>query len=417
MIKLLRQITRTNQSVLNSPPTLQLTPAHPGQLKILNHPARFKIAACGRRWGKTELGKIAILTHALNQARRCWWLAPTKQMTDQVWRDLKNETIHLPGLKLSETERRIDLPNGGMIAVRSAFNPDNLRGEGLDFVVLDEAAFINPRAWSEVVRPMLVTARGQALFLSTPRGRNWFWDLYRIGLDPDEDEWASFHFPTANNPLIPQDELDNIRRITPERIWHTEYQAKFLSADNAVFRNVEAAAAPPTCEGPQPGHAYIAGIDWGRSSDYTAIAVIDAANGKMVALDRFNGASWNLQRARLARIVKHWRPQIVWAEANSIGEPNIEALNQAGLPVRPFYTTAKSKAPLIESLALAIEREEITLLDDPVLLGELRDFSLQRLPNGAYRYSAPPGSHDDTVIATALAWYGTRFTGPPIAFA
>ena len=198
-------------------------------MEILNHPARFKIAACGRRWGKTELGKIAILYHALEHNHRCWWLAPTKLMTGQVWRDLKNSLNHLPGVKVSETERRIDLPNGGMIAVRSAYNPDNLRGEGLDFAVLDEAAFIDPRAWSEVVRPMLVTTRGNALFLSTPRGRNWFWDLYRIGLDPEEDEWASFHFPTAANNLIDKEELENIRRVTPDHIWHTEYEAKFLS--------------------------------------------------------------------------------------------------------------------------------------------------------------------------------------------
>ena len=338
-------------------------------------------------------------------------------MTDQVWRDLKNSLVGMPGVKLSETERRIDLPNGGMIAVRSAFNPDNLRGEGLDFAVLDEAAFINPKAWAEIVRPMLVTTRGRALFLSTPNGRNWFWDLYSIGLDPEENEWASFHFPTAANPLIEQEELQNIRRVTTEHIWRTEYDAAFLNAHGQVFRGLDQAAAPPPYDQPQPGHNYIAGIDWGRSHDFTAIAVIDAANGKMVALDRFKNASWNLQRQRLANIVNHWQPQIVWAEANSIGEPNIEALNQAGLPVRPFYTTAKSKAPLIEALALAIERQEITLLRDPVLLAEFSAYSLNRLPNGGYRYGAPPGSHDDTVIATALAWYGAHRTYPTISFA
>lgn len=417
LIKLLRHKTRTRQFASNSPPVLQLTTPHPGQLKILDHPARFKIAACGRRWGKTELGKTAIIRHALEHNHRCWWLAPTKMMASQTWRELKNSLIHLPGLKLSETERRIDLPNGGMIAVRSAFSPDNLRGQGLDFAVLDEAAFMNPRAWNEVVRPMLVTTRGRALFLSTPNGRNWFWDLFRIGLDPEENEWASFHLPTADNSLIAEEELDNIRRLTPDHIWRAEYEAAFLSNNNQVFRGIEAANAPHPYHQPQPGHAYIAGIDWGRSSDYTAIAVIDAANGKMVALDRFKDASWSLQRRRLANIVKRWRPQIVWAEANSIGEPNIEALNQQGLPVRPFYTTAKSKAPLIESLALAIERQEITLLNDPVLLAELADYSLERLPNGGYRYGAPPGQHDDTVIATALAWYGARFTSSPLAFA
>ena len=414
MIKSLRT---ANPQTSTSASTLTLDPLHHNQLTILQHPARFKIAACGRRWGKTQLGKTAILVHALQNNHRCWWLAPTKAMTDQVWRDLKNTLNFIAGVKISETERRIDLPNGGMIAVRSAYKPDNLRGDGLDFVVLDEAAYINPRAWAEVIRPMLVTTRGRALFLSTPRGRNWFYDLHCIGLDPEEDQWQAFQFPTADNDLIAAEELEDIRRRTPELIWQTEYEAAFLSDATGVFRGLEEATAPAPYDQPQSGHAYIAGIDWGRSKDYTAIAVLDAANGKMVALDRFNNASWEHQRGRLENIVKHWRPKIVWAEANSIGEPNIEALNQAGLPIKPFYTTAKSKAPLIESLALAIERGEITLLDDPVLLAELRDYSLQSLPNGGYRYGAPPGKHDDTVIAAALAWHGAHFTGPRLAFA
>ena len=120
MIKLLRRATRTNRSNSNSSQTVQLNPLHSGQWEILQHQARFKIAACGRRWGKTELGKTAILQHALQMNHRCWWLAPTKAMTGQIWRDLKKSLVPLNGLKISETERRIDLPNGGMIAVRSA---------------------------------------------------------------------------------------------------------------------------------------------------------------------------------------------------------------------------------------------------------------------------------------------------------
>ena len=137
----------------------------------------------------------------------------------------------------------------------------------------------------------------------------------------------------------------------------------------------------------------------------------------MVALDRFNQVGWDLQRDRLMRIVEKWRPQVIWAEANSIGEPNIDALIRQGLPIRRFYTSAKTKAPLIEALALAIEQNDITLLDHPVLLGELADYSLERLPSGAYRYGAPQGGHDDTVIAAALAWHGTQFTGPTFSFA
>ncbi len=380
-------------------------------------PARFKVLACGRRWGKSELGKTKILEAAHLEHKRCWWVAPTYQMASQIWRDLVNSVKHLAGVKISATERRIDLLKGGMIAVRSAHNPDKLRGDGLDFVVLDEAAWMPARIWHDVIRPMLARARGAACLLSTPRGRNWFWQRHRVGLDPMQEEWQSFHFTSADSKLIHPDELQSIQQSTPEIIWNAEYEAKFMDDRGQVFRRISDAAAAAPYDQPQPGHAYVAGVDWGRSKDYTAIAVLDAANKKMVALDRFNQVGWELQRDRLASIVKKWRPQVIWAEANSIGEPNIDALVQQGLPIRRFYTSAKSKAPLIESLALAIERSEITLLDDPVLLGELADYELERLPNGSYRYGSPLAGHDDTVIATALAWYGSQFIGSPLAFA
>jgi hypothetical protein len=359
---------------------------------------------------------MAISDLALHRAR-AWWLSPTYLMASQVWRDLKMTLASASGMSISETERRIDLPGGGMIAVRSTHYPDSLRGAGLDFAVLDEAAFMLPNVWSEIVRPMLVERRGGAMFLSTPFGRNWFWELYQIGLDPEETEWASFHFTSYDNPLIAPEELEIIQRSTPSRIWRAEYLAEFIDDAGQVFRGVREAATAAIDTQPDPAHVYVAGIDWGREDDYTAIVLLDATARQMVALDRFNQVSWSLQRGRLAALCQRWKPAVIWAEANSIGAPNIEALQSEGLPVRAFHTTAKSKAPLIEGLALAIERRDLLLLPDDVLLTELAAYTLHRLPEGGYRYSAPAGLHDDTVIAAALAWHGVQHSGAGIDFA
>ena len=338
-------------------------------------------------------------------------------MATQVWRDLKASLAPNKTVTISETEHRIDTPRGGMIAVRSAHHPDSLRGEGLDLAVLDEAAFMERRLWHEIVRPMLATTRGEALFLSTPFGRNWFWELYRIGLDPEEWDWQSFRRPSAENPEIAPDELESIRRQTSERVWRTEYEAQFTDDNGSVFRGLQEAIIPGRILAPHPDHEYVAGVDWGRNYDYTVIAIIDATERRLVALDRFNQIGWSLQRGRLQLMVQRWRPRIIWAEANSFGAPNIEALQQEGLPMRSFVTTSKSKSPLIESLALAIERGYLGLLDDAVLLSELSNYSLVQLPGGGYRYGAPKGMHDDTVIATALAWHGIEHGGPLYAFA
>ncbi|MDE2820450.1 MAG: hypothetical protein OXI40_12025 [Chloroflexota bacterium] len=339
-------------------------------------------------------------------------------MASQVWRDLKASARGLPNRAINESERRIDAPGGGMIAVRSTHYPDNLRGEGLDLAVLDEAAYMEPRVWPEIVRPMLTTTRGNALLLSTPFGRNWFYDLFQKGRNARyQPEWQSFWFPTDRNPNIAAEELESIRRMTAEHIWGTEYRARFDDDSGQVFRGIRAAIARDPYPQTNAGRLYVAGVDWGRDRDYTVIVIIDAGERRMVALDRFNQIGWSLQRGRLQAICDRWQPQQIWAEANSFGSPNIEALLAEGLPMRSFTTTSKSKSPLIESLALAIERRFIGLLDHPVLLAELASYTMQRLPGGGYRYGAPTGLHDDTVMATALAWQGVEKSGPRFGFA
>jgi phage FluMu gp28-like protein len=253
---------------------------------------------------------------------------------------------------------------------------------------------------------MLLERKGSALFLSTPNGRNWFWELYKLGLDPLEPEWSAHHFTSYDNPLIDPRELDSVKRNTPSRIWDEEYMAAFKDDAGQVFRGVQEVANVPAGVEPVPGRRYYFGVDWARDNDFTVIAVMDAEKRRLVYLDRFNQISWAVQRGRLKALFEKWQPAVIWAEQNSIGSVNIEALQAEGLPVRGFTTTAQSKAEIVEALALAIERADIELLNDPVLLGELMGFRLERLPGGAYRYGAPAGQHDDTVIALALAWYG-----------
>ncbi len=349
---------------------------------------------------------------------QCWWLSPTYRMAGQVWRDLRRDCRKMKQeIVINQADMRMDFENGGSISIRSTHQPDNLRGAGLDFVVLDEAAFMLPNVWSEVIRPMLLERRGGALFISTPYGRNWFWEIYQLGFDPAQPEWRSFHFTSYDNPLIARDEIDAIRKTTPERVFRAEYLAEFVDDEGQVFRGVSEAATAPAGAQPVPGRLYVAGIDWGRSHDYTVMTVMDAETCRLVALDRFNQVGWELQRGRLKLLYERWQPSAVWAEENSIGSVNIEALQAEGLPVRPFKMTAASKAPLIEGLALAIERGELTLLPDPILLTELTAYEMRRLPGGGYRFSSPPGLHDDCVISLALAWHGVRYRGAGIDFA
>jgi hypothetical protein len=154
------------------------------------------------------------------------------------------------------------------------------------------------------------------------------------------------------------------------------------------------------------------GVDWGKSNDFTVLKVMDIAAKSEVYSDRFNQIDYAVQRQRLGAVAERYNPTVILAESNSMGEPIIEQLQRDGLPVRGFQTTNATKAQIIEALALAFERGEIGILDDPVTVGELQAYEMDRLPSGMVRYSAPEGMHDDTVMSLALGWAAVGDSGP-----
>jgi hypothetical protein len=371
---------------------------HPGQAIILNHPARFRVVACGRRFGKTMLAKLDVMLTACNGGV-AWWVLPTYTMAQDVWNDLVFHLEPIDGIDILKSEKTIFFRNRGLIAVRSGHEPDRLRGSGLDKLVIDEAAYCDEAVW-HALRPALSDRHGRALLLSTPRGHNWFWSMVQKGFDPLEPDWVAWRMPTAANPFIPPAEIEVARHELPDRVFAQEYLAAFLDDNGMVFRGVRACVRSVGEPLPEP---ICFGVDWGRMNDFTAIVVMGMESRQVYEVVRFTGMRWSQQRSKLKNLAKRWQPQLILAEANSIGSPNIEALREEGLPIHPFTTTAQSKAQIIDGLALAIEDGQISLPDDAVLLGELTAYEMQRLPAGDFRYAAPSGGHDDTVIALALA--------------
>lgn len=384
---------------------------HQPQREVLGNDARFRVVAAGRRWRKTSLGVIAALLTALDGGR-AWHIFPSYPMSQVGWRMLRGLARQLPDRAIREGDRLITLPSGGMAQIKSASDPDSLRGEGLDLAILDEAALIRERAWIEAIRPALSDKLGRALFLGTPKGRNWFWHLWQSAQSSPNGEWASFRFATSTNPFILPSEIEAAKQMLPDRIFRQEYDAEFIQEGSGVFRKVvEAATAEPQGEG-RPGHHYVFGVDWGKHNDFTVIHVIDATEGAQVATDRFNQIDYTLQTARLRALYDRFVPNTVVAERNAMGEPIIERLLAEGLPITPFTTTNASKKMAIESLAAAFETSELRILADPILIGELQAYETERLPSGMLRYSAPPGMHDDCVMALAMAWQGMGSTEP-----
>jgi hypothetical protein len=387
--------------------TIKLAQLHTMQRRITQHAARYQVVCTGRRSGKTTLA-VDILANAAIEGESWGYFAPTYGMLSPVWRTLKKTLAGVTASK-NETERRLTLVTGGSIECWSLDNADRVRGRKYHGLIIDEAAQVPDLldGWQNAISPLLTDYRGRAYFFSTPNGFNGFWHLYNRGIDPLYPEWQAWQYPTSANPHIDPAEIEAQRNELPERAFRQEYLAEFMTDSGGVFRSVtDVSTLAPSA--PTEGGQYVFGVDWGRSNDFTAISVIDASTGEQVAIDRFTQIGWAVQQARIIAMYRHWKPVSIIAEENSFGDVNIEALLKEGLPIRRFSTTAQTKTPLIDALAVAIEKGNIRLLNDRVQMAELQAYEMQRLPSGAYRYTAPSGGHDDTVMALALAWYGVR---------
>jgi hypothetical protein len=381
--------------------SVTMPPLHQLQSNVVEDPHRFKVLACGRRWGKTRMCAAICVSGAI-QGLKVWWVAPSYGVANVGWRELIGLASQVPGVEIKNGDRLIKFPGGGFVQVRSAAGQTGLRGEGLDLLIIDECSFVQEGVWTEALRPALSDRKGKAILISTPKGRNWFWRLWLRGQESDPD-WKSWRFPTVSNPFIDPAEVAEAARNLPQRSYEQEYLAEFLEDAGSIFRKVMLAATAQEMAGPLKGHHYTMGVDWAKHEDFTVLTVMDADQRKMVAWDRFNHIDYAVQKGRLTTLARHWGVGTIWAERNSIGEPLIEELEREGLPVFPFTTTNSSKKEIVDALALAFEKEAIRILPEPVLTNELQAYETKKTPSGLLRYTAPDGTHDDCVISLALA--------------
>jgi len=205
------------------------------QATVAKSDKRFRTLVAGRRLGKTTLGIREICKHASQPNRICFAVCPSYRQAKNVWwLKLKRKLFQLHWIdKINEAELTIYLKNGSQIALKGAENYDSLRGNRVDFLVMDEVADIKPEAFYESIRPMLSDSKGSALFLGTPKGRNWFYDLYT---KPEQDaEWGSWQFTTEEGGFVDEDELESARKLLDERSYNQEYRAQFVTYSGVIY--------------------------------------------------------------------------------------------------------------------------------------------------------------------------------------
>ena len=211
----------------------------PDQALIARHPAKRKAVCMGRRWGKTVLGLVLVLS-ALMVGMKVAWLVPAYRNSNPLWRAVENALAPLRKAgkaKLNRAERYAELWNGGFLGIYTAENPDAMRGEWFHLVVTDEASRVPEAVIEEVVEPTLADVDGEHVAISTPKGKNWFYRLWRKGKE-DGVYAMGFQAPTSDNPspLIRKAyERAKIRFGEDSNSFRQEWDAEFVDAGAVVW--------------------------------------------------------------------------------------------------------------------------------------------------------------------------------------
>jgi len=374
------------------------------QNKVFNQRKRFNIISAGRQSGKTHFCIFLLISHALGYNNNiCWWVAPTYEPSKIAFRRcliLLNsyKIVH----KVNYSELSITLKTNSSIRFKSADREEGLRGETVDFLVIDEMGLIKRDSWDYALRGTITVTRASVWFIGTPKGKNLFYELYCLGQDKEENDYISYQIESTESPLFSDEEWQRVKRL-PQRVFEQEYQAKFIDEGGEVFRNIRECIRGKLEPERNIRKTYYCGVDLAKSYDYTVICIIDN-NGHLVYFDRFNDISWNIQKERIKKGCFQY-DAVSWIDSTGVGDPIFEDLSK-DVKAQGYKFTNASKRQLIEGLSVSIERGEISFPEIPELINELSIFAFEQSETGLIKYNAPSGMHDDIVISLALANYG-----------
>ena len=212
-------------------------------------------------------------------------MAPSYRQAKQIaWVKLKKILQDLRWVKtINEAELTVVLKNGSRICLRGADNPDSLRGVGIDFLVLDECADIQESAFTEVLRPTLSDTKGNALFIGTPKGMNWFHDLYQRGQDPTETEWASYQYTTLEGGWVEEEEITQARKDLDAKTFRQEYEATWETYSGIIYYGFSMAENVKNIQQPLDNNILHIGMDFNLDPMSAVVSYI--ANGVVYIID------------------------------------------------------------------------------------------------------------------------------------
>ncbi len=372
--------------------------------------------ACGRRWGKSELGAYIALSELIQDDKRIWIVGPNYTVTDKIFEKVEKwMKKYFPSLIKSVVHsptKRIETHAESFIECKSTNSDSSLIGDQLDLVIVDEVARVDKKVYERDIEPCLIDRQGKSMFVSTPFGKNWFYDEFNKA--KQREYAASINEPSYNNPYLPTEYFDRLREKLPKEVFKQEIEAKFADDASTLFKGLEDLIEDKSdCyEDPKTGHAYVMGVDFAKSRDYTVITIIDRYTHKVVYWERSNKDRYHLQKQRITKIAKRYNNAIIIFDGTGKGDPIVEDLEQENLHVKNFIFSGKSKTKLIDKLIVFVEQKLITIPNETELINELKAYRREYFNKKTGKakknptYTTISGMHDDCVDSLALAVWG-----------
>lgn len=375
-----------------------------GQREIAKDTHRFRVACCGRRFGKTMLAAEEIKGKAIASECRIAYIATTYgQARDIIWATLVKELLPIT-IKANESRLEIEVKNlqgtTSLIQLRGWENVDTLRGQKFHFIVVDEVAMMRNfwLNWQEVVVPTLTDTKGEVLFISTPKGFNHFYELYNKELD--DKDFKSFHFTTFDNPHIPSEEIDKLKSQLTEDRFAQEYLAEFKRTEGLVYKEFKR-ELDITDKEPQEVSSVIAGLDFGFTNPACALRIaIDKDQVYWITEEWYKSGQTNEQ---IGEIVLKMKPNSVYPDP---AEPDrIQALKKMGLNCREVSKDVEAGIDKVREL---FKQRRIKIHKSCVnLIWELETYSYPDKKPGQNEYETPIKENDHAVDALRYAIYNS----------
>lgn len=303
----------------------------PWQQEVWNDGHRFKVIAAGRRTGKSRMAAWALIVEALQAEKgHVWYVAPTQQQArDIMWSQLL-ELAHPVIAGSHVNNMQVKLVNGSTISLKGADRPETMRGVALKFLVLDEYADIKPQVFEQILRPALADLKGKAIFIGTPKGRNHFYDLYKMGESGKEKDWKAWHFTSLDNPLLDPEEIEVAKSSMSSFAFRQEFLASFEAPQSDLFKDEWIKVAEED-EEPDFGTYYIAvdlaGFeDVAKNSsnkkkhlDQTAIALVKVHDGGWW-VEKIDYGRWDIKETalKILKLAKAYEVQLVGIEKGAL---------------------------------------------------------------------------------------------------